>query len=150
MNDFYTVKQTNASSWARKIGISIALAASLLITQGTAMADNGRGKSKGHGAEYSTISQGHKVPQDRHGAGSHYRHQVASHKGHIKKGGHGKWHSNKGHGKHGYRHHNHRQHNHVYATRILRPDYHVHRHGYHNPRISLGVHLGHFDLYFED
>ena len=48
------------------------------------------------------------------------------------------------HGKHGHRH----------DTRVIR-SYHHHDHGYnhhhgYDPRISLGLHLGHFDLYFED
>jgi hypothetical protein len=150
MNHIYTDKQTNTSSWAGKTAISIALAASLLVIQGTALADNGRGKAKGHGIEYSTISQGHKVHHGKHATSSHHRHNMASHKGHMKKSGHGKWHGDSGQGKHGHHHDNHHRHKYVQTTRVLIPYHHVHRHSYHDPRISIGVHLGHFDLYFED
>ena len=150
MNDIYTDKHPKAGSWCGKVAIGIALAASLFVTQGTALADNDRGKTKSHGIEYSTISQGHKVHRGKPAISSHHRHTVVSHKGHMKKGGHGKWLGDRNHGKHGHYYDDHHRHKHVHATRVLIPYHHVHRHSYHDPRISIGVHLGHFDLYFED
>lgn len=118
-----------------KTKIILALISGLLLVQGTAMADDRGGKARGHRPEHVSAERGHKHGTDRH---------------HERSRGHEKRHGDRGRGRHVYRHDDRHHHNHVYSTRVLRPYHHAHRPVYYDPRISLGVHLGHFDIYFED
>ena len=122
----------------------------------SALADNDRGKGykKEHVASHAMHHRSHKKQHN-----SEYRkhrpvydgHSGRSN-GHKKHNRHNKHRADNVHDK--YRWHKHDGHRHRHDTRVIR-SYHDHDHVYnhhhgYDPRISLGLHLGHFDLYFED
>ena len=156
-----TLKTKSSSTGAIK---SITMAAVLATTMmsgmlaapAAALADNDRGKGykKEHVASSAVHHRAHKK-QHKHEHRKHKpvydRHSHRSH-GHNKQHKHNKYSSHHVHDKFGW--HKHGGHGHRHDTRVIRSYHHHdhvynHHHGY-DPRISLGLHLGHFDLYFED
>jgi len=121
-----------------------------------ALADNDRGKGykNAHVTSYNADHRAHKkahkkVHKREKRAHDGHRHRPAAHKKHHK---YDKRRGHHAHNKYGW--HKHGGHSHRHITRVIRSYGHHdhaynHHHGY-DPRISLGLHLGHFDLYFED
>ena len=127
----------------------------MLAAPAAALADNDRGKgyNKQHVASSDMHHRSHKKQHKKHRKHRHVYdgHSHRSH-GHKKHHRHDKHRVHHVHDK--YRWHKHDGHRHRHDTRVIRT-YHYHDHAYnhhhgYDPRISLGLHLGHFDLYFED
>jgi len=130
----------------------------LFAAPAAALADNDRGKGyKNEHVAYSGADHRmHKKALKREHKKAHYNAKHA-HDGHAHRP-HKKHHKHKKHRDHHvhnkYRWYKHGGHSHRHNTRVVR-SYHHHDHAYnhhhgYDPRISLGLHLGHFDLYFED
>ena len=121
-----------------------------------ALADNDRGKGfKNEHVAYSGADhRAHKKAHKKAHKNRKHAHDGHVHRSHAHKKHH-KHHKRRGHHAHNhYRWHNHGGHSHRHDTRVIRSYHHhdhayYHHHGY-DPRISIGLHLGHFDLFFED
>lgn len=139
MNPLTTMKIS-----VKNLSIAATLITGLVLTPAIAIADNDGTKRHNKGGGYSSpISHNN----------SHHK---KSYRKEIKRNDHKriKQHDKRGHMGHmmkkHHKHHDHDyRHNHVHVINQYRSHDHGHSH-YYDPRISVGLHLGHFDLYFED
>ena len=151
-----TLKTKSSRTNAIKYMTMAAVLATTMLTgifaaPAAALADNDRGKGyqKEHVAHSGADHRMHNKAHKRVHKKAHDVHANRPHKNHHKYKERRDRHA---HDK--YRWHSHGGHSHRHDTKVVR-SYHQHDHAYkhhhgYDPRISLGLHLGHFDLYFED
>jgi hypothetical protein len=138
---------TNMKYSAKGLSIAATLIAGLILTPAIALADNDSNKGHNRKGEYTS---------NKNHSKSDYK---KSHRNEVKHNGHkriihddkrGKLHrSIRKHYDRGYRY------DHVHVINEYHPHDHGHSHYYYDyydydPRLSVGLHLGHFDLYFEE
>lgn len=160
--------KSSVTNLIKSMTVAAVLATGLLIAPMSALAgnghDNGKAYKNGSYKEHVVTSKGrygeHKKQfkkanhaQNERGQKKHHRHD--KYKKHYAYDKHAhKKHRRSLYNKHSHSKHSHGKHNHRHNTRVIRTyDHHDHAYNHHHgydPRISLGLHLGHFDLYFED